>query len=455
MRSSGPTVLRVYHAGGEPGHQQRDRALAAAGARVVLVVPGNWRITSRRGTGPTDAQPSDAAQSGPELEVLGVEVSRPGDVNRHRHLETDRLAALIRRVRPDILDVHEEPVSVAMRQLLALAPAGLPVVGYTAQNLDKRFPPPYTQYERSALGRLSGLYPCSKQAASVAWGKGFRGHVRVLPLGYDPDLFWSGDQGSSLGSPLLVLAGRLVPEKGVRDAVDVLAAIRQQVPARLVLVGSGPEVESAIAQARAAGLGDALTHRPWLGPAELAELYRQAHVVLAPSRSTTRWVEQFGRMVIEAQASGAVVCGYATGALPEVGGPAAILVSDGNTEALAENITSVLTDANAWRERSARGVTAARTRTWESVAQDQIAFYQDVLRGPQRRSSAPPDAASRQEARELYGRPASAPNLTRPFAIPVLRDLGATQVKLGRLVDAVTEAARWGRQRVRGTASDR
>ena len=39
----------------------------------------------------------------------------------------------------------------------------------------------------------------------------------------------------------LALAGRLVPEKGVADAVEVLAEVRRHRNARLVVVGSGPE----------------------------------------------------------------------------------------------------------------------------------------------------------------------------------------------------------------------
>ena len=40
---------------------------------------------------------------------------------------------------------------------------------------------------------------------------------------------------------LLLLVGRLVPEKGVRDAVRVLADVRARCPAQLMIVGTGPE----------------------------------------------------------------------------------------------------------------------------------------------------------------------------------------------------------------------
>lgn len=451
MRPTGPTVVRVFHGGLDGGQHGRDHALAAAGARVVLVVPRHWPSVGQTEPGPTGMGVAAAAG----VEIVEVDVGRAGDINRHRHLETGRLASVLARVRPDLLDVHEEPVSIAMRQFLRIAPAGLPVVGYTAQNLDKRFPPPYAQFERSALARLSGLYPCSRQAASVVWGKGFRGHLDVLPLGYDAALFEPGDQSSTLAGPLLVLAGRLVPQKGVRDAVAVLAAIRRRIPARLVLVGNGPELEAARAAAHAAGVGNALTHRPWLDLAELAALYRQAHVVLAPSRRIGRWVEQFGRMVTEAQASGAVVCGYATGSLPEVGGQAALLVAEGDTRALADAVVALVTDVDAWTRHSALGQAQVRQRSWPAVARAEIDFYDKVLGQPRRSRLAVPDDASRGQARERYGPPATVGNQPRPFAVPVLRDLGAAGVGLGRLVDAVAAGGRRTAQRVRERVSDR
>ena len=209
-------VLRVYHAGRSEAHRARDRALVALGASVTLVVPAAW-------AGPENTE--NAVEPG--LDLIELEVIRAGDVNRHRYREPSMLARVIADVRPDVLDVHEEPFSVAARQWLSAAPPELPIVMYTAQNIDKRFPPPFSGYERRALRRVACLYPCSRQAASVARRKGFAGIIRVIPLGVDAALFRPGKQ--SLDDPEVVLGlfGRLVREKGVQEAVYVLARSRR------------------------------------------------------------------------------------------------------------------------------------------------------------------------------------------------------------------------------------
>ncbi len=398
-------LLRVYHGGRDPAHRARDRALAERGVEVVLVVPERW--------------PEQGAQAGsvlePGLAVVEMPVQRAGDVNRHVH--GGDVAAVLRRVRPDVVDLHEEPFSSVTRQWLGAVPPGLPVVGYTAQNLDKRFPPPFAQYERAALGRLGGLYPCSRQAASVAVGKGFGGHVSVLPLGYDTTAFRPG--AHAVPPPRLVLAGRLQSEKGVLDAVQVLARIPGP---SLALVGDGPALPSALALAATSGAAGRLQHRRWTSTADVAGVLADSAVLLVPSRSTARWVEQYGRVVTEAQACGCVVVGYASGALPETAGEAAVLVPEGDVDALAGAVRQLLERPDEWRRLRQAGLEQAARRTWAAVAEGQQRLYEQVLAGPLQ----PRPRTGRQAAVAVYGPPARVPGLLdRPFALPGLRAVPA------------------------------
>lgn len=425
-----PLVVRVYHAGRDPAHRRREAALLRAGARIVLVVPSIW----------PEPGSEDVIAAEPGIEIVSMPVARAGDINRHRFADPQALRTLLDRIRPDILDVHEEPVSLVARQWQHAAPAELRVVLYTAQNVDKRYPPPFAQFERHAYARASGVYPCSAQAASVVWGKGFRGIVEVLPLGVDTTQFHPGGQRLA-GELRLLLAGRMVPEKGVRDAVATLVEIRRHRPARLVLVGTGPEIEPAVDLARQAGVADAVEVRPWMGTAELASELRRAHVVLVPSRATTTWVEQFGRIAAEAQACGAVVAGYASGALPEAVGDAGVLVDEGDMDALAGRVRDLLLDPRDWERRRHAGLTLTETRSWPVVAQRQVEFYSRVLDGPVRYPVAPADELSRQEARARFGPTAPLAGSARPFADPLLRQGGPAARFAARLVDTATNVA--------------
>jgi glycosyltransferase involved in cell wall biosynthesis len=423
-------IVRVYHGGRDASHRERERALQSAGTDVTLVIPASW---PERG--------AQASLSAENFRIIEVPVERAGDVNRHAYRNREELHRLIDELKPDILDLHEEPVSVAARQGLAAAPSELPVVMYTAQNVDKRYPPPFSLYERRAHRRVAALYPCSRQAASVARGKGFAGLIDVIPLGYDPQLFHEGEQSLDDDELVLALFGRFLPEKGVRDAVQVLARVNSIRPARLLLAGSGPEERPARELAAVLGVADRLQVELWRPASELAELYRRAHVVLVPSVATPTWVEQFGRVIVEAHASGAVVAGYASGSIPEVAGEAAVLADPGNATQLAERVVTVLGDLDEYARLRARGLALCRTRTWAHVAERQAELYRRVIAGELERLPLPRSPRERRaKARAEFGPPAATTAGVRPFALPLLRRGGAAAAALAAVIDAATEA---------------
>ena len=402
-------VLRVYHSGRTAAHRARERALSAAGADVTLVVPSNW---SEGG--------AETVLAAEPFDVRELPVVRPNDVNRHLYADPEGLRAVLLEARPDVVDVHEEPFSAVMRQVLSLIPTGTPAVGYSAQNVDKRYPPPFGQFERAAFSRLSAMYPCTRQAASVVRGRGYSGQVEVLPLGYDPLVFYEGSQRHDDETWTIALVGRLVPEKGVADALAVLAALRKVRPVRLVVAGSGPLSGAVRGMAGQLGVEDAVTMRPWLSADDVAALYRRSHLVLVPSRATHRWVEQFGRMIIEAQACGAVVVGYASGSIPEVGGGAAALSAEGDVAGLQRACTDIASLPELWSGLRERGRAQTRSMTWEHVAQRQIELYSSLRNPPDA-----PKGPQRSRALEQFGAPARLRNgQARPFAVPILRSLG-------------------------------
>jgi glycosyltransferase involved in cell wall biosynthesis len=423
-------IVRVYHGGRDASHRERERALQSAGTDVTLVIPASW---PERG--------AQASLSAEHFRIIEVPVERAGDVNRHAYRNREELHRLIDELKPDILDLHEEPVSVAARQGLAAAPSELPVVMYTAQNVDKRYPPPFSVYERRAHRRVAALYPCSRQAASVARGKGFAGLIDVIPLGYDPQLFHEGEQSLDDDELVLALFGRFLPEKGVRDAVQVLARVNSIRPARLLLAGSGPEERPARELAAVLGVADRLQVELWRPASELAELYRRAHVVLVPSVATPTWVEQFGRVIVEAHASGAVVAGYASGSIPEVAGEAAVLADPGNATQLAERVVTVLGDLDEYARLRARGLALCRTRTWAHVAERQAELYRRVIAGELERLPLPRSPRQRRAvARAEFGPTAATTSDTRPFALPLLRRGGPAASALAALIDAANES---------------
>jgi glycosyltransferase involved in cell wall biosynthesis len=108
-------------------------------------------------------------------------------------------------------------------------------------------------------------------------------------------------------------AGRLVVEKGLDVLVKALALMDGE--RELVVAGDGPMR----AWLHEQNLGGAtLRLLSGLSHDEMPTAYAQMDVLVLPSRSTPTWVEQFGRVLVEAVSCGAPVIGSCSGEIPWV-----------------------------------------------------------------------------------------------------------------------------------------
>ena len=75
----------------------------------------------------------------------------------------------------------------------------------------------------------------------------------------------------------------------------------------------------------------------------VAQYMNAADVVVIPSISTSKWVEQYGRVAPEAMACGKLVLASNTGALPEIIGDAGLMFEESNTKQLSEILLRSIT----------------------------------------------------------------------------------------------------------------
>ncbi len=100
----------------------------------------------------------------------------------------------------------------------------------------------------------------------------------------------------------------------------------------------------------------------------------------APSQTTARWREQFGRMLIEAMACGVPVVASRSGEIPYVVGDAGLIVDEADVASWTSTIDRVLVDPAVRRDLSARGMARAHERyAWPVVARAHLQFFEELL----------------------------------------------------------------------------
>ena len=141
------------------------------------------------------------------------------------------------------------------------------------------------------------------------------------------------------------------------------------------IYGAGPEFAALVALADELGLTSRVTFRGHVDEALLPAVFPTFDVLAVPSLPIPGWLEQFGRVVVEAQASGVPAVASASGALPEVVGRAGILVPPGDSKALAAALVRLLDEPGLWHRVRSEATQSVGRYSWESVAALQGALY--------------------------------------------------------------------------------
>ncbi len=303
---------------------------------------------------------------------------------------TAGLLLLIRRLRPAVIEVHQQPrLAVALSFLFPRARIMLflhndPLTMRGLKSVAGR---------RLALARLhrvicvsdflrrryiTGLVPAPSSpdlirrstpclaAAEKAW-----------MAGSSPAMTMAGNAPAILPNPLtlaalppraaarantILFAGRIVADKAPDIFVAACAIALPNLPGWTAAMIGGDRFGPAspetpyVAAVRAAAAEAGISFAGPRPHAEVLEAMAQAAIVVVPSR----WAEPFGLTALEAIASGAALIAADTGGLPEVAGDAALYVPPDDAAALAAAIIALADDPEHRAALAAAGLARAQ-----------------------------------------------------------------------------------------------
>ena len=367
-------VLRVSHSSLTPALRERERALVRNYSDVDLevVTARKWREAEVDvAAAPDDMFPVFAARTG---------------WSKHVQLfawNPLTLIAALRRHRPHLIDLNHEPFSVGCAQMLMLCDLFAPqaaIVLQTAQNIYRQYPPPFRWSEQRSFRRVDAAYACSETTREVMRAKGFHKPMAIIPFGVDTSLFTAPARTPSKQTLTIGYVGRMLPGKGL----NVLAEALPQLGStnwKLLVVGDGPERSAFEQQLREKRLLDRVQFAGAIRYEEVPAFFQQMDLFVMPTETTSRIREQFGRVLVEAMASGVPVIGSTSGAIPEVIQEAGLTFAEGDAQALAGAIDRLLSNP-ALRDQLARAghQRVERHYSWNRVADLTYEFYRRLLR---------------------------------------------------------------------------
>jgi glycosyltransferase involved in cell wall biosynthesis len=287
----------------------------------------------------------------------------------------------------NVVHCWEEPYILAAGQIARWSDRATPFVFWTAQNIAKQYPWPFSAIERYCLERCSGWMACGHTIVETMLMRGYdQKPYRIMPLGVDLQQF-SPDSGAGSeirkrlgwtvkGPPIVGYLGRLVEEKGVRFLTRVLD--RLSTPWRALFVGTGPLEDELRSWAHRHGDRVRIATGVWHH--EVAAYLNAMDLLCAPSQTRRTWREQFGRMIIEGFGVGLPVVASDSGEIPHVVGDAGLIVSETDDALWVAALGDLLENPQRRRDLGERGIERAHSMyAWPIVAQNHLNFFRELI----------------------------------------------------------------------------
>lgn len=341
---------------------------------LLVVVPPRWQ-EPRGGVQRLEKQYTDGYQ------LLEAPMHFNGQYHYHYYPTISRI---LQQFRPEVFHIDEEPYNFATwHAMQAGKRIGAKMCFFTWQNIAKRYPPPFAQLERAVYAGMDAAAAGNAAALDILRMKGFSRPAVVIPqFGFDPMIYQPPPPRPRPANhiPTIGYIGRLVEEKGVQILLEAVALLRQ--PYRVEIIGSGYYRTDLEVLASRLGIRDRISFRNSVAALKVPEALNGFDVLVVPSLTRDNWMEQFGRVIVEAMGCEVPVIGSNSGEIPNVIGDAGIIVPEGNAEQLALRLHELLEDRAQRMELGARGrQRMLKNYTQRQVAQQYFQLYQHMLYG--------------------------------------------------------------------------
>jgi len=359
-------ILFVSHSSVVRSYQHKLCELAKfPGVEVHLLVPDRWIEGNRlvQASGPLCHEVTFHVEKAYLVGRVGGYFYRPRALTR-----------LVKRLKPDLVHIEEEPWSVACWQAIRGTEAiGAKALVFTWENIWRRYRWVSEKILRYVLEHAAHIIAGNEEGKGLLLKRGFRKGISVFPqYGVDENAFKRKEVSplkNKLGLSATVVGyiGRLEPSKGVDLLLRAIARIDSRVSC--LILGDGPEKKKLVTLADELGIEGRTVFHGGVPNDKVPDYLNCLDLLVLPSRTTAQWKEQFGRILAEGMACEVPVIGSSSGEISETIGDAGLIFDEDDSEDLGRKIKFILENDSARETLAKKG----RSRVMEIYTNKWIA----------------------------------------------------------------------------------
>jgi glycosyltransferase involved in cell wall biosynthesis len=381
MHTQGVSLVVISHAGIRQVNRGVYRELSKTIQKLQLVIPDSILLQSG-----IKLQHEPMAVDDPTIIPLELKGNNP------RTYYYPDLINFLNKAVPDVILLENDPVSRLGWMLSGWARKnGRKIISQSYENIKRDPISTWSAHRGKGLlkntllhyfyhlmsYRIDALLVVNKDSESLFKFYKYKA-VTLMPLGYDPRIFFPDQDGRlrfrqklnvDNDTVLVAYFGRLVPQKGVHLLIEVLSNLVTG-NWKLLLDHAFDQQDQYARRIQeminAGNLQDRVCYFE-ANHFEIADYMRAADIMVAPSLTTATFKEQYGRAVQEAMACGCITVVSDAGHLPDLVGDRSLVFAEANSAMLRETLQGLFDDG------------AARTnysRQLASRAKEKLTIYQ-------------------------------------------------------------------------------
>lgn len=380
-------VLFVWHAAVEPEYRKLFVELSKEINELMVIAPKSWTEGGR-------LQFLQINNFDSDYKLIPLSVILRDKVKGHFYPNFFKIAYIAKTFKPDILHLFEEPFSFVDTEFISIFKIFSPNTKVIVESFENISAPQRYLFRyilKFNLNNTDLLINIPKEGEAIWKSKGFKGFIKKGNVGVDTKKFFKNDIPFNLKNYGFLnnrekirigYVGRITPEKGLNILIEAfLRLINEGFNLELLIVGNGNELYINKLKNRANDL--ILENKVFfiesVNSDYLSLLYSNIDILVLPSLTTTRWKEQFGRVLIEAMACETAVIGSSSGEIPGVIGDAGIVFKEGDVNDLFLKLKELILNSDLRKEFAKKGKKRVdKLYSWEAVSKQLKECYLEI-----------------------------------------------------------------------------